>query len=38
MTVPDSETLMLPVLRLVADGQTLSAKQLRDVVAAEIGL
>lgn len=38
MAVPDYETLMLPVLRSLGDGQTVSAKQLRERVAAEVGL
>ena len=38
MAVPDYETLMLPVLRALADGRTLSARQLRERVAEDVGL
>lgn len=38
MAVPDYETLMLPVLSSLGDGQTLSAKQLRERVAEDLGL
>lgn len=38
MAVPDYETLMLPVLRALGDGRTLSAKQLREAVAQDLGL
>ena len=38
MAVPDYETLMLPVLRAVADGEPVTAKSLREAVAEEVGL
>jgi restriction system protein len=38
VAVPDYETLMLPVLRAVADGEPVTTKALRDVVADEVGL
>lgn len=38
MAVPDYETLMLPVLRAVAEGGPVGTKSLREAVAEEVGL
>jgi restriction system protein len=38
VAVPDYETLMLPVLRAVADGEPVTARSLREAVATEVGL
>lgn len=38
VAVPDYESLMLPVLRAVADGEPVTTKALRDAVAEQIGL
>ena len=38
MGVPDYQSFMLPVLRLLSDGQVYTARQVRDRVADEFGL
>lgn len=38
LAVPDYETMMLPVLRAVADGEPVTTKELREAVASEFGL
>ena len=38
MAVPDYETLMLPVLEAVADGEPMTTKALREAVAERVGL
>src|SRR3954447_648540 len=38
MTVPEYQTFMAPVLRALQDGQPRSASEIREVVAAEMGV